>query len=246
MRSFFSNTRASIENPSTPINGDTLGALFQRGSAAGVAVDEYSIIGLPAFYRATQILGGVIASLPFDIIEKGEDGSLRIAKEHPNFKIVSREPSQFYTAHTFYKTMVLHYLSHGVFYAAINRNANSQRITSLLILDPTQMESYYNTRGELLFKNKKNNKKYSSDNIIHIPNLSWNGIDGFVMPDLHRDNYGLALANRNYGANFYKNGAHLNGVLKHPGKLTNEAYDRLKSSFNRAFGGSKMLEALPS
>jgi len=38
MRSFFSNTRASIENPSTPINGDTLGALFQRGSAAGVAV----------------------------------------------------------------------------------------------------------------------------------------------------------------------------------------------------------------
>jgi len=60
MRSFFSNTRASIENPSTPLNGDTLGALFQRGSTAGVAVDEYSIIGLPAFYRATQILGGVL------------------------------------------------------------------------------------------------------------------------------------------------------------------------------------------
>jgi len=159
MRSFFSTTRASIENPSTPINGDTLGALFQRSSAAGVAVDEYSIIGLPAFYRATQILGGVIASLPFDIIEKGTDGSLRIAKEHPNYKIVSREPSQFYTAHTFYKTMVLHYLSHGVFYAAITRNANSQRITSLLILDPVQMESYYNTRGELLFRNKKTNKK---------------------------------------------------------------------------------------
>ena len=238
MRSFFSNTR-SLENPSTPINGDTLGALFQRSSAAGVAVDEYSIIGLPAFYRATQILGGVIASLPFDIIETGADGSLRVAKEHPNYKIVAREPSQFYTAHTFYKTLVLHYLSHGAFYAAINRNTNSERITSLQILDPTQTECYYNTRGELLFKNKKTSKKYSSDNVIHIPNLSWNGVEAFKMADLHRDNYGLALANRNYGANFYKNGAHLNGVLKHPGKLTNEAYDRLKSSFNRAFGGSQ-------
>ncbi len=31
MRSFFSSKRGSIENPSTPINGDTLGALFQRG-----------------------------------------------------------------------------------------------------------------------------------------------------------------------------------------------------------------------
>ncbi len=56
---------------------------------------------------------------------------------------------------------------------------------------------------------------------------------------VHRDKFGLALANRNYGANFYKNGAHLNGVLKHPGRLTNEAYDRLKGSFNRAFGGSQ-------
>ncbi len=47
----------------------------QPQNAAGVAVDEYSIIGLPAFYRATQILGGVIASLPFDIIEKGFKGT---------------------------------------------------------------------------------------------------------------------------------------------------------------------------
>ena len=56
MRSFFSTRKSSLENPSTPINGDTLGALFQRGSAAGVAVDEYSIVGLPAFYRAHRYL----------------------------------------------------------------------------------------------------------------------------------------------------------------------------------------------
>ena len=85
MRSFFSTKRGSLENPSTPINGDTLGALFQRGSAAGVAVDEYAIIGLPAFYRATQILGGVIASIPFDIIEKQDNGGIRIAKDRPNY-----------------------------------------------------------------------------------------------------------------------------------------------------------------
>ena len=239
MRSFFSNTRASIENPSTPINGDTLGALFQRGSAAGVAVDEYSIIGLPAFYRATQILGGVIASLPFDIIEKLDNGGTRIATEHPNYKIIAREPSELYTSHTFYKTMVLHYLAHGAFYAAINRNSITTRINSLTILNPTKMELGYNSRNELIFKNKENNKTYRGDNVIYIPNLAWDGVKALLVPDVHRDNFGLALANRNYGANFYKNGAHLNGVLKHPGRLTNEAYDRLKGSFNRAFGGSQ-------
>jgi HK97 family phage portal protein len=126
-----------------------------------------------------------------------------------------------------------------VFYAVINRNSITQRINSLTILNPINIECYYNTRNELLFKDKKTNSKYKSDNVIHIPNLAWDGIKGFIMPELHKDNYGLALANRNYGANFYRNGAHLNGVLKHPGKLTNEAYDRLKSSFNRAFGGSQ-------
>ena len=239
MRSFFSNTRASIENPNTPLNGDTLGALFQRSSAAGVAVDEYSIIGLPAFYRATQILGGVVASIPFDIIEKQDDGFVRIAKDHPNYKVISREPSELYTSHTFFKTMVLHYLSHGAFYASINRNSITTRINSFTILNPTKMEMSYNSRNELVFKNKENNKTYRSDNIIYIPNLAWDGVKALLVPDVHRDNFGLALANRNYGANFYKNGAHLNGVLKHPGRLTNEAYDRLKGSFNRAFGGSQ-------
>ena len=239
MRSFFSTRKNSLENPSTPINGDTLGALFQRGSAAGVAVDEYSIVGLPAFYRATQILGGVIASIPFDIIEQQDNGGIRIAKDHPNYKIISREPSELYTSHTFYKTMVLHYLAHGAFYAAINRNSITTRINSLTILNPTKVEICYNARNELVFKNKETNKTYRSENIIYIPNLAWDGVKSLLIPDLHRDNFGLALANRNYGANFYRNGAHLNGVLKHPGRLTNEAYDRLKSSFNRAFGGSQ-------
>jgi len=101
------------------------------------------------------------------------------------------------------------------------------------------MEIGYNSRNELVFKNKENNKTYRGDNIIYIPNLAWDGVKALLVPDVHRDNFGLALANRNYGANFYKNGAHLNGVLKHPGRLTNEAYDRLKGSFNRAFGGSQ-------
>ncbi len=101
------------------------------------------------------------------------------------------------------------------------------------------MEIGYNSRNELVFKNKENNKTYRGENIIYIPNLAWDGVKALLVPDVHRDNFGLALANRNYGANFYKNGAHLNGVLKHPGRLTNEAYDRLKGSFNRAFGGSQ-------
>ncbi len=187
----------------------------------------------------TQILGGVVASIPFDVIEKLDNGGTRIATEHPNYKIVSREPCELYTSHTFYKTMVLHYLAHGAFYAVINRNSLTNRVNNLHILNPTKMEIGYNSRNELIFKNKETNKTYKGDNILYIPNLAWDGVKALLVPDVHRDNFGLALANRNYGANFYKNGAHLNGVLKHPGRLTNEAYDRLKSSFNRAFGGSQ-------
>jgi hypothetical protein len=54
--------------------------------------------------------------------------------------------------------MVLHYLAHGAFYAAINRNSITTRINSLTILNPTKMEIGYNSRNELIFKNKEKTK----------------------------------------------------------------------------------------
>lgn len=228
-----------IENPSTPINGDTLGAMFMNQSMAGVGVDEYSVLGIPAFYRAVQILGGVIASLPFEIVELLPTGGVKIAKEHQNFNVINKNPCDYYTSHTFYKTMVLHYLAHGVFYAEIFKDNNSQKIKRIHIINPNDMECYYTTRGDMMWKNKKTGAKIRDENMIHIPNITYDGVKAFVQTELQRDNFGLAIANRNYGANFYRNGAHLNGVLKHPGKLTNEAYTRLKTSFNRAFGGSQ-------
>jgi hypothetical protein len=71
----------------------------------------------------------------------------------------------------------------------------------------------------LFLRIRRHNKTYKGDNILYIPNLAWDGVKALLVPDVHRDNFGLALANRNYGANFYKNGAHLKWCFKASWKI---------------------------
>lgn len=54
---------------------------------------------------------------------------------------------------------------------------------------------------------------------------------------LAREAIGMALATEEYGARFFGNGAKPGGVLEHPGKLSKEAQDRLRTSWNEMHQG---------
>ncbi len=58
----------------------------------------------------------------------GWNSGLEVVEHHKTFYLIQ---VVFHLLPTFYKTMVLHYLAHGAFYAAINRNSITTRINSL-------------------------------------------------------------------------------------------------------------------
>lgn len=225
--------RASLDRPGTPLDAASLGSLYFT-SKAGVVVDENRILSIPAFWRAVKILSGVIASLPLEVIEEGDDNTENVVRRHPVSTLL-RNPSNLYSRYNFFETLIVHLYAHGNFYAIIKKKVG--RPAALQIVDkPQQVTAKINARGDLLYE--IDNQTYASDRVVHISNLSWNGIIGFSQADLHRDNYGLAISNRDYANTFYANGAHLAGVLKHPGRLTPDAYDRLRMSWESRYGGS--------
>lgn len=226
--------RASpLDRPGTPLDAVNLGSLYFT-SKSGVVVDENRMLSLPAFWRAVKILSGVIASLPLEVIESSDDGTENLTRRHPT-AILLRNPSPLYSRYNFFETLVVHLLAHGNFYAIIRKKFG--RPASLQIVDkPQQVTAKLNNRGDLFYE--IDNVTYAAERVVHVSNLSWNGIIGFSQADLHKDNYGLAIANRDYGNTFYSNGAHLSGVLKHPGRLTADAYDRLRMSWENRYGGS--------
>lgn len=229
--------RASyLDRPNATLESTgVIGAMY-FASKSGVVVDEKAILSLPAFYRAIKILTGVVASLPLEVVEESAEGTETQRKDHPVYRLLNLNPSPLYNRFKFFETLVLHYLAHGNFYAIINYRLG--RPNSLTIVDkPHEVTAEYNDRGDLFYKLSGSGKRISADRVIHVSNIAWNGIMGHSQPELHKDNFGLAIANRDYGNTFYRNGAHLSGVLRHPGRLTQDAYTRLRQSWDARYTG---------
>lgn len=232
--------RGSLENPATPLDSANLGAVFFM-SKSGAKVDIPAIVSLPAFWRAVKIISGVIASLPVSVLESMPGGVNKANTSHPVYNVLN-SPSPLYSKYKFLETLTAHLLLYGNFYAIIRFDIEANPKELEIIPDPTKVTYGFTDRGALVYKLQEEAgkvRRIAADRMLHISNLSLDGIAGLDMPLIHKDNYGLAIANRDYGNVFYANGAHLSGALRHPAKLTQDAYNRLRSSWDSRHGGGE-------
>jgi HK97 family phage portal protein len=76
----------------------------------------------------------------------------------------------------------------------------------------------------------------SSDDVLHIPGLGFNGLVGFSPIEMAKNAVGMAMATEEYGAKFFANGAQPQGVLEHPGTVKDPS--KLRETWQSTFGGS--------
>lgn len=226
----------SLENPSTPITTTTLEDGGNDPDA--IQINAETILSIPEFYRAIQIKSGVISSLPFSVI-RVEDEQRTKLPQHPITRLINIKPSDLYNAYDFLQTLVLHYDLYGNFYAWIRRS-QSGLITSLEILDPAKMKVEKTERGNIRYTYTEDGSQrvFMSDRIFHIHDFGLSGMAGIDKIKVHKKNYALAIAARDYLANFNANGTFLSGVLMHPAQLKPDAAKRLRLSWAKLYGGS--------
>ena len=225
--------KTSLSNPSASL----LSALTGPGSQSGAEVTAESVISITSMWRAIDLLGGTTGSLPFEVIEQSPDGNITIAKTHPLYRVINLDPNPLYTSFTYRHTSMVHACLFGNWISRIVYDSK-RNVKNLIIVDPREVEQSINKdSGDLFYE--IGGKKYPSHEIIHIPNLSFSGLTGFSILDIHKNNFGLGLSNREYMNTYYKNGTMISGVLEHPENLTDEQYKRLKQSFQIEYGGSE-------
>jgi HK97 family phage portal protein len=76
-----------------------------------------------------------------------------------------------------------------------------------------------------------------ADRMFHYRGLSLDGWVGVSPVRYMREAIGLNMQLVEHGARLFKNGASVLGVLEHPTRMSQEAYDRLKSSFEETYAG---------
>jgi HK97 family phage portal protein len=80
-------------------------------------------------------------------------------------------------------------------------------------------------------------KTFAAGELLHVRGLTLNGWLGISPIAYAREAIGLALATEKFGGQLFRNGAKMGGVLEHPGKIGDEAYKRLKGTFDEAHSG---------
>lgn len=225
--------RSSPNNPSTSLANPASWMFDGSASKTGIAITEDSAMRLSAVFGAVRVISETIASLPW-MVKQDFEGSTRNAASHPINQLI-HSPNGMMTDFNFRESCQAHLCLHGNAYIAIKRNEAGQPV-SLIPVHPDRVKvKVY--KDEKFYTIDDGKETFDDTEMIHIVGLSFDGIVGKSVIEAARESIGLGLAADQFGGSFFGNGANVNTVLTHPGRLSDDAYKRLMASWQRRYAG---------
>ena len=224
------------------------GSVFVSGpSSAGTHVSEHTALQTAAVYACVRVIAETVASLPLHVYRYETNGAVP-APEHRLYRLLHLTPNPEMTAFTFRETLMSHLLLHGNAYAQIIRDGGG-RVRALYPLLPYKMDVHRGDDGKLYYTywrdydesrpgEKSGGVALTSDDVLHIPALSKDGLVGMSPIALARNPIGLALATEKYGAGFFANSANPGGILEHPTALGDKAEQQIRDAWEALYKGN--------
>lgn len=236
--SFFRGTRATLNNPSTSIT-QGIDDLVGGNPNASIKATEETIFALTAMFRAVSILSGVLASMGCCVYRLSDDETATKLRTHPVSRLLRRSPNPYISAYDFFQIMVTQLVAYGNFYARIDRDREA-RPRAITILNPSSVSTDIVGRASLVYvyNNPDGTQvRYPYDRILHISGLSNGSVQGLDIVKLFKSVIEAGLTNQEYINRFFQNGTQLSGVVSVPQALTQDAYQRMRSSWSAAYSG---------
>lgn len=222
--------KRSLGDPGAPYMYQLLGG---ASSYAGPSVNEDNAMRSSAVYACIRIISESIASLPL-VLYKQTGRNKERATKHPLYPVLHDLANQEMTALEWRELMISHVLLRGNGYSEIETDS-AGRVVGLEPLRPDRMEEVRRNgskRLEYMYRQGDGTlRMIPGFRIHHIKGLG-DGLVGYSpIGWAARQAIGLSLAAEEYGARFYSNGARPGLILRHPGKLSAAAHERLRVSF---------------
>ena len=221
-----------MNNPSTPLNSASLDALSPLGFNNS-EVTVLNVLGIPAVSRCCKLIGQTISGLPVEIIGKNDSGIYKL-EQHPMLDAL-KEPNAFSPQGDFFEAVITHLLLRGNSIVKIDRRRD-RSVRGLYILDPDEVNIEITKNRNLVYK--VHDEVIRDYDILHFKDHTLDGVAGLDKLKLHHNLWKLALENITYAVKYYSNGARPSGVLKTPEVLSDQAYNRLRNSWESRYGGA--------
>lgn len=211
-------------------------------SATGMTVTPERALYLAPVYAAVSVLAEAVASCACVTYKVGDGGERTEAPGHSLYDVLRWAPNPEMTAFEFWEMAMGHALLWGNFYAEIERNAYG--IKALWPLRPDRMRIVRDSDDELVYlytmPGQQAPRPFSFLEVFTIRGKAvLEAVRGTSAIDYGREAIGLAMSAERFGAKFFGNDSRPGGVLQYAGKLSKEAKERLKESWEQSHGGSE-------
>ena len=217
-----------FDNPQVPMTADNVGYfldLFGGGgrSDANEIVSPNTAMQLSTVYACVRILSEQVGKIPMRVLEVSAAGR-RVAFDHPLFELLDSDPNPDMSAVTFKGCVTAQMLLWGAGYVEIIRNNAGQ----VMALWPRGAWATKPVRlnGQLAFATTDTpggqTRYIQGGDMVHLPYVSLDGINGISPIGQARQALGTALALDKFGARFFGNYATPKIVLTVPGQMKPE------------------------
>ncbi len=199
-------------------------------------MNETAALNISAVWNAVDLLSGHIAMLPLILYRRTGNGGKERAYDHPLYPALSIEPNELMTSFQMRQASAVHQEMWGDSYIWVCRPGNG--IVELWPLNPGV--THRDKEGEkIVYKTMVDGQGYTipREQIIHIPIMTLNGIDGINPIAKRRRSFSLMQAAEEQAESYYLNSSKPAGVLQLKKALSDEAFRRLKEEWTQMYGG---------
>jgi HK97 family phage portal protein len=196
-----------------------------------IAVTEDAAMKYSAVFGCCRVLAETFASCPAMEYKRSKDGDREKTDDTGLYSILHDTPNDEMNAFSFAEVGMYELNLSGNFVARRVKN----RVGGVIGLYPLLHNSLEIKRNaetkaiEYVVREPAGSPPYRRTDVFHVAGPSMNGITGMSPISYAAQGIRLGLTYESFGVNYFQNGAAPSGIFKHPGKLGDEAYKRLKA-----------------
>lgn len=188
-------------------------------TAAGMPVTAGTAMSLSAVFACVRLVSSAVASTPLHVYRGIPSQERMPVPTHALERILCMRPNRYMTAATFWRYLMTSKVLTGNAFAVIMRDRNGQPF-GLYPTDPRNVSVYYAwelglDQSQGVERNRRfffvtwpdgQYRLYDQDDILHVPNVGYDGRIGMSTVRAAAQSIGLGLAAERSSASFYENG----------------------------------------
>jgi HK97 family phage portal protein len=208
------------------------GGYFSGGKdfVTPMAVNGYSVLSIPPYWRAMNFLSTNLASFPRSVHKDGakpEDGAPR----HPLERLLRRRPNACQNSTVFWRTLFFHAADNGNGFAEIVRGSQARAAALLNLLPhdvcPFRYDHNDGDGAQQYYFVRSTQRILRGADIIHLQALGYDGMSGSDPTQLHSETFQRASVLNRYQTKYLQKGTVIRGAVEIPQGVTEDQVEQI-------------------